>query len=168
MKMLNNEIKILKGEKIEEEKIKQTPLIEVNNHIDNNYVSEEELKLTIHKMINNITNIDSYNDVKKELEDRFGRLDNNMIIYMNEELFESYLRNLEGKILINNDLFIEIVFSKEISEKIDYEDLIVTSLNISKDIIFSYKNNKLHIKLKKYNKDKSYIITLNNLLEKMC
>ena len=165
MKMLNNEIKILKGEKIEEEKIKQTPLIEVNNHIDNNYVSEEELKLTIHKMINNITNIDSYNDVKKELEDRFGRLDNNMIIYMNEELFESYLRNLEGKILINNDLFIEIVFSKEISEKIDYEDLIVTSLNISKDIIFSYK---LHIKLKKYNKDKSYIITLNNLLEKMC
>ena len=167
MKMLNNEIKILKGEKIEEEKIKQTPLIEVNNHIDNNYVSEEELKLTIHKMINNITNIDSYNDVKKELEDRFGRLDNNMIIYMNEELFESYLRNLEGKILINNDLFIEIVFSKEISEKIDYEDLIVTSLNISKDIIFSYKDNKLHIKLKKYNKDKSYIITLNNLLEKM-
>ena len=150
MKMLNNEIKILKGEKIEEEKIKQTPLIEVNNHIDNNYVSEEELKLTIHKMINNITNIDSYNDVKKELEDRFGRLDNNMIIYMNEELFESYLRNLEGKILINNDLFIEIVFSKEISEKIDYEDLIVTSLNISKDIIFSYKDNKLHIKLKKY------------------
>lgn len=168
MKMLNNEIKILKGEKIEEEKIKQTPLIEVNNHIDNNYVSEEDLKLTIHKMINNITNIDSYNDVKKELEDRFGRLDNNMIIYMNEELFESYLRNLEGKILINNDLFIEIVFSKEISEKIDYEDLIVTSLNISKDIIFSYKDNKLHIKLKKYNKDKSYIITLNNLLEKMC
>ena len=150
MKMLNNEIKILKGEKIEEEKIKQTPLIEVNNHIDNNYVSEEELKLTIHKMINNITNIDSYNDIKKELEDRFGRLDNNMIIYMNEELFESYLRNLEGKILINNDLFIEIVFSKEISEKIDYEDLIVTSLNISKDIIFSYKDNKLHIKLKKY------------------
>lgn len=168
MKMLNNEIKILKGEKIEEEKIKQTPLIEVNNHIDNNYVSEEELKLTIHKMINNITNIDSYNDIKKELEDRFGRLDNNMIIYMNEELFESYLRNLEGKILINNDLFIEIVFSKEISEKIDYEDLIVTSLNISKDIIFSYKDNKLHIKLKKYNNDKSYIITLNNLLEKMC
>lgn len=168
MKMLNNEIKILKGEKIEEEKIKQTPLIEVNNHIDNNYVSEEELKLTIHKMINNITNIDSYNDVKKELEDRFGRLDNNMIIYMNEELFESYLRNLEGKILINNDLFIEIVFGKEISEKIDYEDLIVTSLNISKDIIFSYKDNKLHIKLKKYNNDKSYIITLNNLLEKMC
>lgn len=168
MKMLNNEIKILKGENIEEEKIKQTPLIEVNNHIDNNYVSEEELKLTIHKMINNITNIDSYNDVKKELEDRFGRLDNNMIIYMNEELFESYLRNLEGKILINNDLFIEIVFSKEISEKIDYEDLIVTSLNISKDIIFSYKDNKLHIKLKKYNKDKSYIIILNNLLEKMC
>lgn len=168
MKMLNNEIKILKGEKIEEEKIKQTPLIEVNNHIDNNYVSEEELKLTIHKMINNIINIDSYNDIKKELEDRFGRLDNNMIIYMNEELFESYLRNLEGKILINNDLFIEIVFSKEISEKIDYEDLIVTSLNISKDIIFSYKDNKLHIKLKKYNKDKSYIITLNNLLEKMC
>ena len=168
MKMLNNEIKILKGEKIEEEKIKQTPLIEVNNHIDNNYVSEEKLKLTIHKMINNITNIDSYNDVKKELEDRFGRLDNNMIIYMNEELFESYLRNLEGKILINNDLFIEIVFSKEISEKIDYEDLIVTSLNISKDIIFSYKDNKLHIKLKKYNKDKSYIIILNNLLEKMC
>ena len=168
MKMLNNEIKILKGEKIEEEKIKQTPLIEVNNHIDNNYVSEEELKLTIHKMINNITNITSYNDVKKELEDRFGKLDNNMIIYMNEELFESYLRKLEGKIFINNDLFIEIIFSKEISEKLNYEDLIVTSLNISKDIIFSYKDNKLHIKLKKYNKDKSYIITLNNLLEKMC
>lgn len=168
MKMLNNEIKILKGEKVEEVQEKTIPLIEVNNHIDNSYVTEEELKLTIHKMINNITNITSYNDVKKELEDRFGKLDNNMIIYMNEELFESYLRKLEGKIFINNDLFIEIVFSKEISEKINYEDLIVTSLNISKDIIFSYKDNKLHIKLKKHNKDKSYILTLNKLLEKMC
>lgn len=168
MKMLNNEIKILKGEKVEEVQEKTIPLIEVNNHIDNSYVTEEELKLTIHKMINNITNITSYNDVKKELEDRFGKLDNNMIIYMNEELFESYLRKLEGKIFINNDLFIEIVFSKEISEKLNYEDLIVTSLNISKDIIFSYKDNKLHIKLKKHNKDKSYILTLNKLLEKMC
>ena len=168
MKMLNNEIKILKGEKVEEVQEKTIPLIEVNNHIDNSYVTEEELKLTIHKMINNITNITSYNDVKKELEDRFGKLDNNMIIYMNEELFESYLRKLEGKIFINNDLFIEIIFSKEISEKLNYEDLIVTSLNISKDIIFSYKDNKLHIKLKKHNKDKSYILTLNKLLEKMC
>ena len=32
----------------------------------------------------------------------------------------------------------------------------------------AYKDNKLHIKLKKHNKDKSYILTLNKLLEKMC
>ena len=100
---------------------------EVNNQ-DWKVISKEE-----------IANQQKLNKIKEELEDRFGKLDNNMIIYMNEELFESYLRKLEGKIFINNDLFIEIIFSKEISEKLNYEDLIVTSLNISKDIIFSYK-----------------------------
>ena len=168
MKLLNNEIKLLKGETtFIEENTKSVPLIEVNNHIDDKYVKEEELKITIHKMINDITTKEKYNEIKSEIEDRFGKLNKDMIIYMNEELFENLINHFQAKIIINNELFIELLFNKEISKKIDYEKLIMNSLNISKDLIFSYKDEQLHIKLKKKNKDKEYILILNSLLEKM-
>ena len=51
-------------------------------HIDDKYVEESELKIEIHKKINEIDSYKKLEEVKSELEDRFGRIDSNINIYM--------------------------------------------------------------------------------------
>ena len=53
--MLKEEVDKLKGIKIEEEKDESSkPLIEVETHISNEYAPDDEIKLEVHKLINNI------------------------------------------------------------------------------------------------------------------
>ena len=55
LKMLKEEVDKLKGIKIEEEKDESSkPLIEVETHISNEYAPDDEIKLEVHKLINNI------------------------------------------------------------------------------------------------------------------
>ena len=86
LKMLNdeinnkNEIEILDEEK-EDIDSDSKPLLNVATHISDEYVYEDDLKIEIHKKINSIDSLEKLNQVKLELEDRFGKLDENVIIY---------------------------------------------------------------------------------------
>ena len=69
------------------------PLLNVATHISDEYVYEDDLKIEIHRKINEINSLESLKLVKSELEDRFGRLSEDVIIYMYEEWFEK-LKNM--------------------------------------------------------------------------
>lgn len=74
LKMLNEAIRKSKGEEIEEETDNASsdkPLINVSTHIDDEYVMDTELKIIIHKRINEVCSYDSFCKIKQELEDRF-------------------------------------------------------------------------------------------------
>jgi len=168
LKILNEEVRRLKGEEIEETEIKnEKPLIDVETHIDDKYVAEAELKIEIHKKINEI---DSYNklvEVKTELEDRFGRLDENMLIYMYEEWFEKLAKNKFVEIVREGKNFIEIVFDEEHSSLIDGEKLFEESYKISNMFRFMFKNNRLIVVLDTIKLNKHYIFYLVELLDKI-
>ena len=53
LRMLNDEVNLLKGNKVIHD-TKEQPLIEVSNNIANTYVEEEDLKIEIHKKISEI------------------------------------------------------------------------------------------------------------------
>ena len=53
LNMLNDEVNILKGNKVTHD-TKEQPLIEVSNNISDDYVEEEDLKIEIHKKISEI------------------------------------------------------------------------------------------------------------------
>ncbi len=167
-KLLNRQVAILKGEVIEEEVKESTkPLLNVETHIDDNYVSDVDLKIEIHKKINEVDSYEKMEEIKQELEDRFGKLDDILINYMYEEWFEK-LADKNGVINVDEKPnYIEIVFSKEKSNSINYEDLFVKSLKISREFQFKYKNNLFYIKLLTNNLDKSPIYYLNELLKEM-
>ncbi len=168
LKILNDEIKRLKGEPIEEEVINESkPLIEVDTHIEDSYVEENELKIEIHKKINEI---DSYNkllEVKLELEDRFGKLDDNLIIYMYEEWFEKLARDKHVETVKETKNFIELIFDKEYSNKIDGEKVFEDAYKISRMFRFMFKNDRLIIILDILKLDKHYIYYLVELLDKI-
>lgn len=168
LKILNDEVKRLKGEKIEEEEIKDVkPLIEVETHIDDKYVEESELKIEIHKKINEIDSYKKLLEVKAELEDRFGKLDEKLIIYMYEEWFEKLAKSKNVEVVRENRNFVELVIDSEHSSKVDGEKLFEDAYKISNMFRFMFKNNHLIIVLDTLKLDKHYIYYLVDLLVKL-
>ena len=167
MKMLNDEVLRLKGEEIPEEQSDEESSIISANHIDDNYVSDEDLKIEIHKMINEIDSKDKFDKVKNELEDRFGSLSEDLIIYMNVELFEKLIKNVGVRKVNDNNIYVELIIDSKHSQDIDYEKLFVSSLKISNKFSFKYINNVFYIKLLKSGLDRHYIYYLNELLERI-
>ena len=168
LKILNEEVAKLKGEEIkEEETIDEKPLISVDTHISDEYVKDIDLKIEIHKKINEI---DSYNKliiVKNELEDRFGKIDEKILIYMYEEWFEKIAKKLEVERVNQTKNYIELVFSQEISNKIDGEKLFVDAFNISRMFRFQMKSGHLIIILDTIKLEKNSIYLLIELLNKI-
>ena len=167
LKILNDEVRKLKGEAIEEETSNETTLMNIGTHISDDYVYENDLKIEIHKMINTIDSYDKLKEIRKELEDRFGKIDHEMEIYMYEEWFEK-LAKKKGIIKINQTkTTIEIIFNREISSRIDGEKLFMDAYKISKFFKFNYHNNCLGITLELVKLEKHYIYYLINLLNNL-
>ena len=168
MHMLENEIKKLKGLEVEETVEEETKeVIQISNHIKDKYVEEEDLKIEIHKIINNIETEKDLIETKNNLEDRFGTIDNDMFIYMNEELFNKLTKKQGVMNVIDNNLYIELIFNKEQSNSFNYEELFMKSIEITNNFKFEYKNNLLHLKIMKKDLQEHPLIYLNKLLQKM-
>ena len=163
MKILNEEVKRLKGEEVEEEN-NEPPLLNIATHISDNYVSENELKIEIHKLINTIDSYDKLKEIKEEIEDRFGKIDYEMEIYMYEEWFDKIARKA-GVIKVNQTKTnVEIIFSVEKSQTINGEKLFMSAYSISPFFKFNYHNKCLGISLDTVKLPKHYIFYLIKLI----
>ena len=168
MKILNEEVAKLKGEPIPEEELRdEKPLLNVETHISNEYVDDNDLKIEIHKKINEIDSYEKLLEVKEELEDRFGTLNEKIIIYMYEEWFEKLAKKLEIEEVRQTKNSVEIYFSPEISNRIDGEKLFMDAFEISRMFRFQMKNNRLIIILDTIKLDEHYLYPLTKLLNKV-
>ena len=162
--MLNEEVARIKGEKINPKDDESLPLIEVETTIDDKYAKEEDIKIEIHKKINSIDSLERLNEVKQELEDRFGKLDENVIIYMYEELFDKNIKSMNIRNVTQNKNSISITLSKEMTKTIDGETLFIEIMSLTRKFRFSMKNNQLIIILDIVGLDKHFIYYLIDML----
>lgn len=168
LKMLKEAVDKLKGTYVEtKESDSVKPIIEVDTHISNDYVSEDDLKIEIHKKINEIDGIDKLLSVKEELEDRFGKISKEMELYMYEEWLEKLGNKLEVKTIKQTNTFIELEISKEMSNKIDGEKLFYTAYEVSKNFKLKQVDGKIHIILSLVNLDKHNVFYLIDLFNKI-
>lgn len=168
LKMLKEAVDKLKGTYVEtKESDSIKPIIEVDTHISNDYVSEDDLKIEIHKKINEIDGIDKLLSVKEELEDRFGKISKEMELYMYEEWLEKLGNKLEVKTIKQTNTFIELEISKEMSSKIDGEKLFYTAYEISKNFKLKQVDGKIHIILSLVNLDKHNVFYLIDLFNRI-
>ena len=168
LKMLKEAVDKLKGTYVEtKESDSIKPIIEVDTHISNDYVSEDDLKIEIHKKINEIDGIDKLLSVKEELEDRFGKISKEMELYMYEEWLEKLGNKLEVKTIKQTNTFIELEISKEMSSKIDGEKLFYTACEVSKNFKLKQVDGKIHIILSLVNLDKHNVFYLIDLFNKI-
>ena len=167
LNMLNEEVNKLTGKEVEEKKEVVAPYIDVETAIDDSYTSDVDIKLEIHKKINEIDSIESLDKVKFELEDRFGKLSSNMIIYMYEELFEALAHKLPIRKVEQTKNFVRLIFEPEFTELIKVEKLFVDVSSISRMFRFSMLGKCLVINLDTVYLDKHfvyYLVDLVNLL----
>lgn len=169
LKMLNEEVNKLKGIKEKEEVISERPLIEVETTIDDKYASEFDLKIEIHKKINEIDSYEKLLEIKNEFEDRFGNANENILIYMYEEWFEKLASKFNiDKVKQTND-YVEITIPADLTEKVDGDLLFIEANNISPYFKFKMFHKNLIVTLNTKKLEKHfvyYLIEFMELLEK--
>ena len=121
-------------------------------------------KARVHKLINEIGSFESLSKIKGIIEDRFGKVSENIEIYMYEELFES-MKSKKGIEKVNqNDRFIEIIFTEAKTKSIKADDLFIKAYQISRNFKLGYKNKRLILTLNINNLDKHWIYYLIDIL----
>lgn len=164
MKMLEEEIDKINGKEVKED-LDNVSLIEVDTHIDDAYVEDENIKIEIHKMINDIDCLSKLKEVKEELEDRFGKIDEKLEIYMYEEWFEKIALELNITKVVQNEKEVEIELPEDVSNKLDGDKLFLAVYNINPKFKLRYTNKKIYLKLPIKLLEKHFVYYLVNLLE---
>ena len=169
LNILNEEVAKLKGEKIEDnsEEQDEKPLLNVETHISDDYVDDNDLKIEIHKKINEIDSKEKLLQVKSELEDRFGKVSESVEIYMYEEWFEKLAKKLEIEKVNQTKNYIELIFSENMTNKIDGEKLFVDAFKISRMFRFGLRDKRLSIILDTIKLEKNYIYLITELITKI-
>ena len=170
LKLLNEEVAkkkdhpIISSEDLDDSK---QPLLNVSTHIDDNYVKEDDLKIEIHQKINEINSLEKLNIVKDELEDRFGKLSEDIMIYMYEEWFEKLANKLNINKVRQTKNSIEMVFSEDVVKKLEVDDVFVLAFEISNMFRFTSRGSNLIIILDIIKLEKHPIYYLVELLDKI-
>ena len=166
MKMVDDEVRRRNGEKILEDEDKNS-LIEVETHISDNYVSDEDLKIEIHKKINEIDSYDSLVKVKDEIEDRFGKISESLLIYMYEEWFEKLAKKLNITRVNQNERLVEVELPEDVSSNIKGDKLFLEAYAITPKFQLKYFNKRIIISLPIKQVEKHFLIYFIPLLDKI-
>ena len=152
MKMLNEAVNKLQGIK-EQETTPQKYNIEVSKHISDDYVTDDDIKIYIHKKITSIKNSEDKRILIEELVDRFGKLSNEIFIYIDKVYLESLLNQASIEEIKETPTNVKIVFSAARSQTIDGSYLFKKAYETSKDFSFEYKGKKIILYLTKTKKE---------------
>ena len=169
MQMIEEEMKRMKGEVIpeDEENESNKSLVEVETHISDDYVSDENIKIEIHKKINEIDGYEKLLEIKKELEDRFGKINKTVEIYMYEEWFEKLAKTIGIETVRQSDREIEIELPKDISSKIEGDKFFITAYGICPRFRLKYLHEQVIIALTLLNLKEHFLYYLVPLLEEV-
>ena len=147
VKFLNQTIRRLKGEKVEES-INTTIDLAIDGYISNKYIEDEEQKIEIYKKIAAIKSQKDYEEVLDELIDRFGDVPNEVknlmdISYIKNNASLCYIKNISQ---VRNRIILELDSVEHISPNLihylskEYGQRI--SFDLSNSPSFSFRTSK--------------------------
>lgn len=163
MKMVNEKIQELNGNPIKEDQ-DDKDLIDVENHINDDYVSDEAIKIEIHQKISEIDNKEKLNIVKAEIEDRFGSIDENINIYMHQSLFENTARQLSVSQLSQTNDRIELIIPENAIVGREDKEIFKKIYQIDPNILIKRHHKRLIITLILHKLNKHHIYYLVEIL----
>lgn len=155
MKLLDEELHHKEEKKIKLDPSMNKPL--ANRTIKESYISNDDIRIDIHKRIDNIRSRSDMNHLIDELTDRFGAVDSDLKCYMLEKLMKSLFNEI-GIYYIDVKLeSIIIKFSAEASKYQDGNKLFQVAYSMS-GVKLTNKNSEINIifDTKNLTKEKSF------------
>ena len=160
MKMLSDSINKLKG--IEEKKENEANYnIKVAKHVSNKYVSDDDIKIYIHKEIKSISSLLEKQRTEQELIDRFGTLTDEIKMYINKQYMEGICKKQGVESITERNQMLEIIFGE--NANIDGGKLFKCAYEVNRMFTFEYKAKKVHMKLRV--SDNSWINDVIKIIE---
>ncbi len=150
LKILDEEI----HKKISEEKKEDASLVVplVNRTIQPSYIDNDDIRISIHKKIDHLESLEQMKDLIAELEDRFGKVNEEMILYMYDKILKVFCKKLGiCKIDKSNPRYLGFMFEKE--KKVDGIKLFI-ALEKYKNISLTHKDMTTGILLEIQGRDK--------------
>ena len=159
LKMLEEVIEEKRGIKKPVE-AEEDPTILSERHIDQSYISNDEVRLEIHKRISTINNLNDANNLVIELEDRFGRVTDELKEYMYEKLFRKLSSQLGVEKTLKSKIDLTIILSIDASKQVNGEKLFMAIEKTDNKIKLSYLHERVHITLVFDGTKKHYLIQM--------
>jgi len=164
--MLNSAIDSLKGViKKEEEQIHY--FISIDKHIDDKLVSDDDVKISIHKEINKIKSREELNNLIEEYTDRFGELDNSIKLYMEEKYLEFLLKSHGIKDYNEQEKEVIITFDEDTTKKLRFNEIEELDKMLKPNFNYKLDYRRFIIIINRSLYSDSYIYTLTKFLERV-
>ncbi len=164
MKLLSDAMMKAQGIK-QEDTIKPAIDIEVSKHVAEHYVSDDEVKIFIHKEIAKITNKAEKDALEATLVDRFGTLTHDLIVYMNKKYLDGLFALAGVEDAKDQGLEVRVTFSQETSSRLQGAKLFQAANKINPIFKFEYRGRKIHIILPKRPKSDNWMDSMMTLFE---
>lgn len=137
--------------------LEEVTAVYANRTIDKEYISEDSVRIEIHKKVSTLNTLKDVNDLKIELEDRFGALSVGLLTYMYEKLFKKLLNKIGIKKVENGNGFVRLIISKESSNDIEGEKMFDLANEFIYPVRLGYVKEEITITLE-YKKAKEHWI----------
>ncbi len=126
---------------------KETTIDEIYapRHVDPEYVSQDSVRIEIHKRISELNRIKDVEDFKIELTDRFGALDADLLLYMYEKLFKKFSSIIGVHKTIVESNQVTLVLSIDASAKTDGKKLFDKANSSKIQVRLAYLKGHIHI-----------------------
>lgn len=149
---------------VKEEEVVDDQAILSKRKIDKIFISNDEVRLEIHKRIAEIENLNQIENLIIELEDRFGYVEEELKEYMYEKLFYKLSNKIGVEKIDKTSTDITLIISEKMSKKIDGVNLFTTIEETGYQINLKYLHNNVHITLIYEGTTENYLYQMNNYL----
>src|SRR5690554_3238370 len=146
-------------------KIEEDGEIYANRTVSESYISEDSIRIEIHKRINKLSTSKELVDLKLELEDRFGKFSVELETYMYEKLFKRLAHRI-GKYEVNktkNEF--KITFDKATSDQINGENLFKAASQFLNEVKLGYLKNEVQVTINLKNEFRHWLLIACQFLE---
>src|SRR5690554_3434572 len=146
-------------------KIEEDGEIYANRTVSESYISEDSIRIEIHKRINKLSTSKELVDLKLELEDRFGKFSVELETYMYEKLFKRLAHRI-GKYEVNktkNEF--KITFDKASSDQINGENLFKAASQFLNEVKLGYLKNEVQVTINLKNEFRHWLLIACQFLE---
>ena len=167
LEMIKEQIDIKQNPEITQEKPVDTNAfkLKISRTIPNDYVWEEDLKMSMHKAINQLTSKADIDALILEFTDRYGKIPTTLLNYMYARVYE-HLASVKGiEKVFQHKANTRFILNQTASQTLKGALLFETANQLSKHITLAYKNNKIEINIAHNKLEHNLFMVMISLLE---